>query len=89
MAIGFYSGDISNIKEDFAALRPTVFGSVPRLLQKLYDLIQMKFDEGTRKSFRKNFIKLGLDIKLHFLKSGGYYRHPVFDTLIFDKVRQT
>lgn len=38
--VGFYQGDVLKIVDDLAALRPTVFVSVPRLYTKLYDRIQ-------------------------------------------------
>eukprot|EP00662_Eupelagonemidae_sp_cell21_P048253 gene48253-56051_t len=37
--IGFYQGDTLKILEDILALRPTVFPSVPRLLNRLHDKI--------------------------------------------------
>ena len=39
--IGFFSGDIKNLLGDLQALRPTVFMSVPRLLNKLYDKVHI------------------------------------------------
>lgn len=35
--IGFYRGDKKYIMEDLVCLRPTVFVSVPRLLNRIYD----------------------------------------------------
>lgn len=39
-AIGFYSGDVTKLLDDIAALRPTVFCSVPRLWNRIYDKVR-------------------------------------------------
>jgi len=39
-SIGYYCGDVLKLKEDMADLRPTVFGSVPRLYNRFYDVIK-------------------------------------------------
>ncbi|KAE8679293.1 Long chain acyl-CoA synthetase 7, peroxisomal [Hibiscus syriacus] len=36
MAIGFYQGDTLKLMDDLAALRPTIFCSVPRLFNRIY-----------------------------------------------------
>jgi long-chain acyl-CoA synthetase len=36
-AMGFYSGDVLKLKEDLQVLKPTLFPSVPRLLNKFFD----------------------------------------------------
>lgn len=38
--IGFYHGDMLNLKEDLMILRPTIFLSVPRVLNRIYDGIK-------------------------------------------------
>lgn len=37
--IAVYGGDIRNIKEDLAILKPTIFVTVPRLFNKMHDAI--------------------------------------------------
>ncbi len=37
--IGFYSGDITTLSNDIQELRPTLFVTVPRLLNKMYDKV--------------------------------------------------
>lgn len=39
MKIGISCGNILKLKEDLAILKPTVFVSVPRLYNKMYDNI--------------------------------------------------
>lgn len=38
-SIGFFTGNILKIRDDMAALRPTIFVSVPRLYNRFYALI--------------------------------------------------
>ena len=40
--IGFYQGNIKLLTDDMQALRPTIFPTVPRLLNKIYDSIMAK-----------------------------------------------
>lgn len=40
-AIGFYSGDVLRLLDDIAVLRPTVFCSVPRLWNRIYDKVRV------------------------------------------------
>lgn len=37
--IGFYQGDVKRLTEDMAELKPTIFATVPRLLNRLYDKV--------------------------------------------------
>ena len=36
IAVGFYQGDNMKLMDDLAALRPTIFCSVPRLYNRIY-----------------------------------------------------
>lgn len=40
-AIGYYSGDVRNLMDDIKELKPTIFPTVPRLLNRLYGIIQV------------------------------------------------
>lgn len=40
-AIGYYSGDIRTLMDDIKDLKPTIFPTVPRLLNRLYGIIQV------------------------------------------------
>lgn len=42
--VGFFRGDVTKLLEDVQELRPTVFPSVPRLFNRIYDkLIQVSY----------------------------------------------
>ena len=42
--IGFFRGDIKTLVNDIQELKPTVFVSVPRLLNRLYDKVLLFFE---------------------------------------------
>ena len=37
--IGFFRGDVKELVNDIQALKPTIFVSVPRLLNRVYDKV--------------------------------------------------
>ena len=41
--VGFYRGDVKLLMEDIGALKPTVFPTVPRLLNRVYDKVHQFF----------------------------------------------
>lgn len=43
-AVGFYLGDIRRLSDDMKALKPTVTAAVPRLLNRIYDKVQMEIN---------------------------------------------
>ena len=40
-SIGFFSGDIKLLTDDMQALKPTIFPTVPRLLNRMYDKVNL------------------------------------------------
>ncbi|KAF0689349.1 Aste57867_19199 [Aphanomyces stellatus] len=84
-AIGFYQGNTLKLTEDLALIRPTLFVTVPRLLNKIYDKV---VNGGQAAGGLKGWLfSLALDTKLANLKQ-GLRRHALFDKLIFSKVQQ-
>lgn len=82
--IGFYQGDTLKLLDDVAALRPTIFVSVPRLLNRVYDKIlgAIAADGGIKKFlFDRAYAS-----KLSYLRQ-GHFTHWFWDRLIFSKVR--
>ncbi|RHY88844.1 hypothetical protein DYB37_009616 [Aphanomyces astaci] len=76
--VAFYQGDTAKILDDLALARPTFFGVVPRLLNKIYD----KVVHGTPPGPKGWLLKVALKMKLNALKD-GVLRHGLFDHLIF------
>ena len=58
VSIGFFSGDVLNLLDDITELKPTVFVSVPRLWNRIYDKINAGINESglvTRSLFNAAF----------------------------------
>ena len=47
LKIGFFCGDITKLIEDCQVLKPSIFPTVPRLMNKLYAKIKAGFDSAT------------------------------------------
>ena len=83
--IGYYQGDITKIKEDLAALKPTYFASVPRLLNRFYDLMQAGINQQT--GLKKTIANWGISAKTKKLDKSGSFNHMIYDNLVFKKFR--
>ena len=81
-------GDILLLLEDVQELRPTVFFSVPRLYNRIYDRVMGAIRSGNPIS-RKLFEKAYAYKKAALLRgdlSGGHLG-PFWDKLVFSKVK--
>ncbi|KCV71153.1 hypothetical protein H696_02103 [Fonticula alba] len=83
--IGFYQGDIRTLMDDIAALRPTIFVAVPRLLNRVYDRIRATIDASPFLS--KFLFDTAYNTKLANVASGSR-THWLWDRLVFSKVRE-
>mmetsp|Transcript_6525 Transcript_6525/g.9683 ORF Transcript_6525/g.9683 Transcript_6525/m.9683 type:complete len:773 (-) Transcript_6525:201-2519(-) len=81
-AIGFYQGDVKLITADLAALRPQIFCSVPRLLNKVHDKIMAG---ALASPVKRVLFTAGLAAKRRGL-ADGQLAHPLWDRLVFGKV---
>jgi long-chain acyl-CoA synthetase len=82
-----YGGDVFKLKDDLELLQPTIFCSVPRLLNKFHDTISKKIQEldGV-----KGFIaKRALNSKTATVEESGVYTDTLYDSLVFNKIKQT
>jgi long-chain acyl-CoA synthetase len=83
-ACGFYQGDTLKLLEDVAELKPTIFVSVPRLYNKIYDkvLAGVKAKGGLAAAL----FNMGFEAKKANLKSGKT-THWFWDALVFKKIK--
>lgn len=84
--LGYFSGDVTKIVEDVQILQPTVFPSVPRLLNRVYASIVQKTVEAP--GVKGAIARRAVEAKLANLAAGKGNTHPVWDRLVFNKVRQ-
>lgn len=83
-AIGFYQGDVLKLMDDLEVLRPTVFASVPRLYNRIYDRIL-----GTVRAtggIREYLFNTAYSAKKSAMEKG---KPPsaVWDRLVFNKIK--
>ena len=45
-AIAFYSGDVMKLRDDACIVKPTLFAGVPRIYNKIYQVVEPKFREA-------------------------------------------
>lgn len=83
--IGLYGGNIAKITEDLKILRPTIFVSVPRLYNKMYDKIQKGLSAKT--GLTKKLINSGIESKLENLRKKGKTTHWFYDMIVFKKMK--
>ncbi|ORY48444.1 acetyl-CoA synthetase-like protein [Rhizoclosmatium globosum] len=84
-SVGFCRGDTSLLLDDIANLRPTVFVSVPRLLNRIYEKIQAGAASGS--ALKQALFQRAVSTKLENLKRTGSVTHPIWDRLVFGNVR--
>ncbi|XP_069467891.1 long-chain-fatty-acid--CoA ligase 5 [Ambystoma mexicanum] len=83
--VGFFQGDIRLLTDDMKTLRPTVFPTVPRLLNRIYDKIQ----SGANTPFRKRLLNFAVARKCAEVKQGIIRNDSIWDQYIFKKVQDS
>jgi long-chain acyl-CoA synthetase len=83
--IGYYGGDTLKIVEDAQELKPTVFVSVPRLYNRIYDKIMAGVEAAG--GIKKKLFQYALNAKLQRLHQDGVVTHSIWDSVVFSKPR--
>ncbi|KAF7810939.1 long chain acyl-CoA synthetase 2-like [Senna tora] len=80
-SIGFWQGDVRFLMEDVQMLKPTIFCGVPRVYDRIYSGIMSKISSGgaLQSTFKLKYLEKGLPQD----KAA-----PLFDRLVFDKIKQ-
>lgn len=83
--LGYFSGNMDTLMDDVQILKPTVFAAVPRLLNRIYGKIAQATIEapGTTGVLARKAVAA----KIATLENGGGCTHPLWDRLIFNKVK--
>lgn len=82
--IGFFNGDIRRLTEDMQILKPTHLSAVPRVITRIYDVVQ----ENLKGSIVKKTLFYSLYYwKRFWLKRG--YTTPLADKLVFNNINNT
>ncbi|CAN1356648.1 Long chain acyl-CoA synthetase 7, peroxisomal [Linum perenne] len=84
VAVGFYQGDNLKLMDDLAALRPTIFCSVPRLYNRIYDGITTAVK--TSGALKERLFNAAFNSKKQAIMSGRN-SSPMWDRLVFNKIK--
>jgi long-chain acyl-CoA synthetase len=84
--VGFYQGDVLKLMDDLAALRPTIFVSVPRLFNRVYDKVMAGVKE--KGAVAQWLLAWAFDAKLEALRRDGLLTHWLYDRLVFSAIRE-
>lgn len=84
-SVGFFQGDILKLRDDLAALKPTIFISVPRLFNRFYDLINQQLGDLT--GAKKLLAAKAVNSKQYYYRTQGLLVHKLWDSLVFKKIK--
>lgn len=82
-AVGYFTGDPLRLLEDCQILRPTHFPSVPRVLNKIYQIANAT---GDVPGFKGNVFRKAVSTKLANLHATGQLKHAIWDRIVFRKI---
>ncbi|XP_005094742.1 long-chain-fatty-acid--CoA ligase 1 isoform X2 [Aplysia californica] len=82
--IGFFQGDVRKLMDDIKELQPTLFPSVPRLLNRFYDKVMSGVNASKVKKFLFN---MALNSKSKELKRGVIRNNSIWDKIVFRTVQ--
>jgi len=85
VAVGFYQGDNLKLTDDMAALRPTIFCSVPRLYNRIYSGITNAVK--TSGGLRERLFNAAYNAKKQAIFNGKN-PSPMWDRLVFNKIKE-
>ncbi|XP_057590394.1 long-chain-fatty-acid--CoA ligase 5 isoform X3 [Hippopotamus amphibius kiboko] len=83
--VGFFQGDIRLLPDDMKTLKPTIFPTVPRLVNRVYD----KVHNEAKTPLKKFLLNLAVACKFSEVKKGIIRRNSLWDKLIFAKIQES
>eukprot|EP00192_Tetraselmis_astigmatica_P007297 CAMPEP_0117697424 /NCGR_PEP_ID=MMETSP0804-20121206/29225_1 /TAXON_ID=1074897 /ORGANISM="Tetraselmis astigmatica, Strain CCMP880" /LENGTH=695 /DNA_ID=CAMNT_0005511681 /DNA_START=84 /DNA_END=2172 /DNA_ORIENTATION=+ len=88
-AMGFYMGDVQTLLEDIMELKPTIFLSVPRLWNRIYDKVMAQVNSGS--AVARSLFQMAYASKKAAMDSGdisGGRLAPFWDRVVFSKIKE-
>jgi len=83
--VGFFRGEITKLNEDIQTLKPTIFASVPRLFNRIYDAVISTVEKTG--GMKKTLFDRAYESKKQNLSEGAM-KHILWDKLVFGKVSE-
>ncbi|CAI9772654.1 unnamed protein product [Fraxinus pennsylvanica] len=87
-SIGFWRGDVKLLVEDIGELKPTIFCAVPRVLDRIYSVLQQKIAAGG--FIKQTLFNFAYSYKLRNMRKGLKHSQAasLCDKIVFSKVKQ-
>ena len=82
--ICFFQGDIKLLLDDIAACRPTLFASVPRLLNRIYDKTMASVNASP---IKRKLFDMAMRSKQADIDKGIICKTTIWDKLVFKKIQ--
>ena len=83
--IGYFGGDVLKLTDDCQVLKPTLFPSVPRIYNRVFDKIQARLSELT--GMRAYMAQRAIQKKLFYLENYATYNYNFYDTIVCNKFK--
>ncbi|EPQ27286.1 uncharacterized protein PFL1_05209 [Pseudozyma flocculosa PF-1] len=83
--IGFFCGDTTRLVEDAQILQPSMFASVPRVLNRIAALIEA---QARAPGLKGKLLRTAIDAKVANHDRDGTLTHALYDRLVFNKVKK-
>ncbi|WOO78021.1 Long chain acyl-CoA synthetase 7, peroxisomal [Vanrija pseudolonga] len=80
----FSTGDVTRLLEDAQIFKPNLFAGVPRVWNKIYAAIKLQMQAPGVKGA---LLRRAVDDKLRNWRETGSVTHPLWDRLVFNKIR--
>ncbi|KPV43344.1 AMP-dependent synthetase/ligase [Alicyclobacillus ferrooxydans] len=83
-----YARGFSQITEDFLRMPPTLFTTVPRLLEKVQEIAYKKVDSGPawRRRLFENAVELGMKVRVS-KEAAPSFKLGMYDKLVFSQIQ--
>jgi long-chain acyl-CoA synthetase len=84
-AAGFFQGSVRTLMDDIAELKPSIFVTVPRLVNRVHDKIIQGVEAAG--GLKKQVFEHALAVKLAAVEADESKTNALWDTLVFNKLR--
>ncbi|CAF1204257.1 unnamed protein product [Adineta ricciae] len=84
--IGYYLGDVRQLSDDLARLKPTLMPCVPRLLNRMYDNIQTTIRQLS--PLKRHLFNMALSAKAREVEQHQVTRHMIWDKFVLKRIQQ-
>lgn len=84
--VGYFSGSVDTLLEDIQILKPSLFGAVPRLLNRIYSKLAQATIHAP--GVLGHLFRRATQVKIAALRNQQGSTHALWDRLLFNKVKQ-